>query len=343
MSTATIALLGQSQAELTAWAVAQGQPAYRGQQLHQGIYRQRARSLAEISVLPKTWRETATVEIGRSQIVLQQVAPDGTHKYLLALADGAIVETVGIPSRDRLTVCASTQVGCPMGCTFCATGKGGFARNLALHEILDQVLTVETEMGQRVSHLVLMGMGEPLLNLENVVAAIRSLHRDLGMSQRNITLSTVGLPHKILALAAAKLPITLAVSLHAPNQDLRTELIPSAKHYPLPQLMQDCREYVQQTGRRVSFEYTLLAGTNDRPEHARQLADLVGGFQSHVNLIPYNPIAEAEFVRPDDRAVQVFLQALAKRGVAASVRRTRGLAANAACGQLRGTLQKKAS
>jgi 23S rRNA (adenine2503-C2)-methyltransferase len=151
----------------------------------------------------------------------------------------------------------------------------------------------------------------------------------------------VGLPHKILALAAEQLPITLAVSLHAPNQELRAELIPAAKVYPLSQLIADCREYVQQTGRRVSFEYTLLAGTNDRPEHARQLAELVGGFQSHVNLIPYNPIAEAEFVRPDDRAVQVFLQALAKRGVAASVRRTRGLAANAACGQLRGTLQKK--
>ncbi|MCS6783411.1 MAG: 23S rRNA (adenine(2503)-C(2))-methyltransferase RlmN [Gloeomargarita sp. SKYBB_i_bin120] len=328
-------LLGQTLPELTAWVTAQGQPAYRARQLHQWLYRQGVRDFRDITVFPKSWREQVRVAIGRSVIDRRVVAQDGTVKYLLRLPDGALIETVGIPSEDRLTVCVSTQVGCPMACDFCATGKQGFTRNLAVHEILDQVLTVQTEMGRRVSHVVFMGMGEPLLNVEAVVQAVRRLNEDCGISQRAMTISTVGVPQQILRLAQAQLQVTLAVSLHAPTQDLRQRLIPSARHYPLEQLLQDCRRYVERTKRRVSFEYTLLAGVNDTPELAKALAKLLRGWQTHVNLIPYNPIADAPYQRPDAERVKAFQAVLAAQGIAVTVRQTRGLDAQAACGQLR--------
>ncbi|MFN3680251.1 23S rRNA (adenine(2503)-C(2))-methyltransferase RlmN [Thermosynechococcus sp.] len=329
-------LLGQSAAELKAWVEAQGQPGYRGQQLHQWLYQKGARSLQEITVFPKQWRDAlANVEIGRSQVRYRHDAQDGTVKLLLTLADGETIETVGIPTGDRLTVCVSSQVGCPMACDFCATGKGGYRRNLASHEIIDQVLTIQSEMGRRVSHVVFMGMGEPLLNLKAVLQAVTCLNRDIGIGQRHITISTVGIPQQIQRLAEYRLQITLAVSLHAPNQALREQLIPSAKHYPLNQLIADCRAYVQQTGRRVTFEYTVLAEVNDRPQHAEELAQLLRGFQSHVNLIPYNPIAEAAYQRPSAQRLRHFLSQLQALGVTASIRRSRGLDRQAACGQLR--------
>ncbi|MBD1935791.1 23S rRNA (adenine(2503)-C(2))-methyltransferase RlmN [Microcoleus sp. FACHB-68] len=336
VSTSKTPLLGASLAELTEWVQQQGQPAYRGQQLHQWIYQKGARSLSEITVFSKQWRETvADFPIGRSTIHYRSVAPDDTVKYLLTLADGQIVEAVGIPTEKRLTVCVSSQVGCPMGCDFCATGKGGFKRNLATHEIVDQVLTVQEDFNRRVSHIVFMGMGEPLLNTDNVLAALRSLNEDVGIGQRNITVSTVGIRDRIRQLAEHKLQVTLAVSLHASNQELREQLIPSALRYPLPELISECREYVKTTGRRLSFEYILLAGVNDLPEHAIELAELMRGFQCHVNLIPYNPITEAGYQRPSQQRIQTFVKALQDRKVAVSVRYSRGLEADAACGQLR--------
>jgi len=185
-------LLGQTLTELTAWVTAQGQPAYRAKQLHQWLYQRGVRQFQDITVFPKSWREQAQPELGRSHVAQRWVAQDGTVKYLLQLHDGHLIETVGIPSADRLTVCVSSQVGCPMACDFCATGKQGFTRNLAVHEILDQVLTVQTDMARRVSHLVFMGMGEPLLNLDALVTAIHRLHQDCGISQRAMTISTVG-------------------------------------------------------------------------------------------------------------------------------------------------------
>jgi 23S rRNA (adenine2503-C2)-methyltransferase len=329
-------LLGMSLAELTAWVQSQGQPAYRGKQLYQWIYQQGARSLADITVFSKQWREQVKdTSIGRSTLHYRSVAPDGTVKYLLQLHDGQIVETVGIPTAKRLTVCVSSQVGCAMGCNFCATGKGGFLRHLQPHEIIDQVLTVQEDFQERVSHIVFMGMGEPLANLDNVVTAIECLNQDVGISQRSMTLSTVGIPGKIHELAQHKLQVTLAVSLHAPNQKLRTELIPTATHYPIADLMAECREYVQTTGRRLSIEYILLAGVNDRPELARELAQHLRGFQTHVNLIPYNPIDEADYQRPTPKDIKTFVQALEQQHIAVSVRYSRGLEADAACGQLR--------
>lgn len=328
--------LGKSLQELTDWVKAQGQPAYRGKQLHQWIYEKGVRNLAEITVFSKAWRaEIADIPVGRSQLHLHSKAPDGTVKYLLQLTDGHIIEAVGIPTAKRLTVCVSSQVGCPMACDFCATGKGGFFRNLDIHEMVDQVLTVQEDFGQRVSNIVFMGMGEPLLNTNNVVGAIRSLNQDIGIGQRSLTLSTVGIPGHIRRLANEHLQVTLAVSLHASNQTLRETLIPSAHHYPLADLIAECHDYVRITGRRVTFEYIVLAGLNDQSQHAAELADWVGGFQSHVNLIPYNPISEVDYQRPSDRQIQTFVQELKKRHVAVSIRYSRGLEKDAACGQLR--------
>lgn len=269
------------------------------------------------------------------------MARDGTTKLLLATSDGLSIETVGIPALDRLTACVSTQVGCPMACRFCATGKGGLQRSLAVHEIVDQVLSVREVMEKRPSHVVFMGMGEPLLNIDAVLSAIDCLCRDLGMAQRQITVSTVGVPHTLPTLAERSLErlgraqFTLAVSLHAPDQALREQLIPTARAYPLEHLLEDCRRYVAITGRRVSFEYILLGGLNDQPRHAAALAKLLRGFQSHVNLIAYNPIEEEEFQRPNPAAVEAFRRGLEQRHIAVSVRASRGLDADAACGQLR--------
>ncbi|MEC4814230.1 MAG: 23S rRNA (adenine(2503)-C(2))-methyltransferase RlmN [Scytonema sp. PMC 1069.18] len=329
-------LLGASVEELKAWVEQQGQPAYRGKQLHDWIYHKGVRSLADISVFPKQWRgEVAEVPIGRSTIYHRSVAPDGTVKYLLQLVDGQIIEAVGIPTDKRLTVCVSSQVGCPMACDFCATGKGGYKRNLERYEIVDQVLTVQEDFQQRVSHVVFMGMGEPLLNTDNLIGAIKSLNKDVGIGQRCLTVSTVGIRDRIRQLAQHQLQVTLAVSLHAPNQALREQLIPSARSYPLEDLLAECREYVEMTRRRVTFEYILLAGVNDLPEHATELAKRLRGFQSHVNLIPYNPIQEADYKRPNEKRIQAFVKVLQQQKIAVSVRYSRGLEADAACGQLR--------
>ncbi|MBG1261624.1 23S rRNA (adenine(2503)-C(2))-methyltransferase RlmN [Nostoc commune] len=337
-------LLGASVAELTTWVQQQGQPAYRGKQLHEWIYDKGVRSLADISVFSKQWRqEVAEIPIGRSILHYRSEAPDGTVKYLLRLTDDQIIETVGIPTfaergegpKARLTVCVSTQVGCPMACDFCATGKGGFKRNLARHEIVDQVLTVQEDFQQRVSNVVFMGLGEPLLNTENVLAALKSLNQDVGIGQRSLTVSTVGIRDRIREFAQNNLQITLAVSLHAPNQALREKLIPSARAYPLEDLLAECREYVEITGRRVTFEYVLLAGVNDLPEHALELSKCMRGFQCHVNLIPYNPIQEVDYKRPNRDRIEAFVNVLKQQNTAVSVRYSRGLEADAACGQLR--------
>lgn len=331
-------LLGKSLPELTEWVTKQGQPAYRGKQLHQWLYKKGVTSLKDITVFPQKWRESQeNTVIGRSQIHHCSIAPDQTRKYLLKLADGLIIEAVGIPTSKRLTVCLSSQVGCIMDCSFCATGKSGFTRNLKAHEIIDQILTVQKDFGERVSNAVFMGMGEPLLNLPEVIPAIKSINEDIGIGQRSLTISTVGLPQKIRELAQHRQQITFAVSLHASNQTIREKLIPSANHYSLQQLLADCREYVKMTGRRVTFEYILLAGVNDLPQHAQELAQHLRGFQTHVNLIPYNPISEVDYKRPSKERINEFLNRLKQENIAVSVRSSRGLEADAACGQLRGT------
>ncbi|YAI81336.1 MAG: 23S rRNA (adenine(2503)-C(2))-methyltransferase RlmN [cyanobacterium endosymbiont of Rhopalodia sterrenbergii] len=328
-------LLGKSLEELTYWVQQQGQPAYRGKQLHQWLYQKGVRSLEDIYVFPKVWRKNlSNYSIGRSKINYRTISPDATRKYLLSLDDGLTIEAVGIPTDKRLTVCVSSQVGCPIGCDFCATGKGGYDRNLKAHEIVDQVLTVQEDFQRRVSHVVFMGMGEPLLNLESVISAVKIINQDMRIGQRSLTISTVGLPKKIIRLANHHLQVTFAVSLHASNQALREKLIPSAIHYPIKQLLEDCQKYVEITRRRVTFEYILLDGVNDLPDHAIELANHLRGFQSHVYLIPYNPIEEANYQRPNQEKTQTFIKVLQQHKITVSVRYSRGLKANAACGQL---------
>lgn len=332
----TKVLLGQSLEELTQWMISQGQPAYRGKQLYQYLYQKGVRTLEDISVFPKQWREKlADYPLGRSTIDYCSTAPDQTRKYLLKLADGNKIETVGIPTQKRLTVCVSSQVGCPMACEFCATGKGGFTRNLRASEIIDQVLTVQEDFDRRVSHVVFMGMGEPLMNLEEVVKAVKSLNEDMGIGARSLTISTVGIKGKISQLAQHHLQVTFAVSLHAPNQLLREKLIPTANHYPLSELLNECRQYVKITKRRITFEYVLLANVNDSPHQAEELAHHLRGFQTHVNLIPYNPINDADFQRPNKTRIKEFTEVLQKHNIEVTVRYSRGLEADAACGQLR--------
>jgi 23S rRNA (adenine2503-C2)-methyltransferase len=345
-------VLARPLADLEALAAETGQPKYRAAQLRDAVLRG-ARSMSEVSAVPAAWRATLTergLRTGRSVLHHEVRAADGTRKFLLQLHDGLVVETVGIPSgggaggaKARLTVCVSSQVGCPMRCTFCSTGLGGFSRNLLPHEIVDQALTVSEQFGARVSNVVFMGMGEPLLNLPSVLAAHAALTHDLGIGARKITVSTVGVPNAIARLAAARLQSTLAVSIHAPTQALRESIVPSAKAYPLDALLADCAAYFQTTGRRVTFEYTLLGGVNDAPAHAEALAALLrrhDAMRSHVNVIPWNAVDETSFRRPSPRDVAAFLGALGRAGATASARQTRGLEAAAACGQLRNTHQK---
>jgi len=337
-------LLGLSATELESFAVNLGQPKYRGRQIYNWLYTKGVENIDDITVLPKEWRaeiKKRGVTIGRLKEVKKLISFDKTTKLLLETSDSENIETVGIPTENRLTVCVSSQIGCSMGCHFCATGKEGLQRSLTTSEIVDQVISIRSAMNRRPSHIVFMGMGEPLLNCESVLSAIRCFNNDLGVGQRRITISTVGVAStlpKLAELAINRLgraQFTLAVSLHAPNQELREKLIPTAKTYPIQNLLQDCRHYISITGRRVSFEYILLSGLNDQPEHAEQLADLVKGFQSHINLIAYNPIEGEQFKRPTSYRVNTFKNILEQRGVAVSLRASRGLDQSAACGQLR--------
>lgn len=343
-------LLGRSMPELEDLAVDVGDQKYRGRQLHQYLYKNKGTDYMDLQLLPKEFREELKERgfvTGRAPVHHVAAAADGTAKVLLRLDDERLVEAVGIPVEEargleRLTACISSQVGCPLRCSFCATGKGGFARNLRPHEIVGQVLAIEDLFQARVSNVVFMGMGEPLLNLPAVLAAHRCLNRDLSIGQRQMTISTVGVPNTIQRLAQAKLQSTLAVSLHAPNQRLREQLVPSAKAYPLEALLQDCRAYFRATGRRVSFEYTLLAAVNDQPEHARELGELLRRWDlgHHVNVIPYNPVQDSDYRRPSKAYVLAFAEELKKAKITVSIRQTRGMEANAACGQLRNDHQK---
>nr|DAD28202.1 TPA_asm: hypothetical protein HUJ06_029670 [Nelumbo nucifera] len=309
-------LLGMSEQELQQVARDFGQQSYRGKQLHHLLYKTKAKEIQDFSHLPQAFRsdlQEAGWRVGRSPIHRAVAAADDTIKILIKLEDNRLVETVGIPVEDnkgsyRLTACVSSQVGCPLRCSFCATGKGGFSRNLQRHEIVEQVLAIEELFKHRVTNVVFMGMGEPMLNLKAVLEAHRCLNKDVQIGQRMITISTVGVPNTIKKLASHKLQSTLAVSLHAPNQKLRETIVPSAKSYPLHALMKDCKDYFLETGRRVSFEYTLLAGVNDGVENAVELAELLHawGRGYHVNLIPFNPIEGSEYRRPYKKAVYSF-------------------------------------
>lgn len=329
-----------------------GEPVYRARQIMRWVYQRGITDFAAMTdlpgqlrlELPKLFATLSGRELARS------AAPDGTEKTLIAWADGATTETVMIPApapEIRRTVCLSTQVGCDVGCRFCASGIGGSLRNLTAGEVLEQAARVHgllQSRGERLTHAVFMGMGEPLANYETTVTAVRRLNANwgLGLSQRRITISTVGLPKQIERLASEGLQVTLALSLHAPTDDLRGKLIPWAESIPLERLIEACRVYRLQTGREITFEYCLLEGINDNSVQAAELARLALELDAHVNLLIYNPVAGLPFTRPSRNRAIGFLRVLRQRGAKAHLRESRGLEADAACGQLRRRVRKQA-
>ncbi|ABO18295.1 23S rRNA (adenine(2503)-C(2))-methyltransferase RlmN [Prochlorococcus marinus] len=339
-------LLGSTIKDLENVALDYGQAGFRGRQIYNWIYnyRNKKKNIDQIEVLPLDFRKRLKddgFKVSDLSIHERNLANDGTLKLLLSTEDNESIECVGIPTEKRLTACLSSQVGCPMDCKFCATGKEGLKRSLKVSEILDQILFIENEMNRKVTNIVFMGMGEPLLNIDDLLLSIRSINEDLKISQRKITVSTVAVPKMINKLSAKSFKIlgncqfTLAVSLHAPNQKIRETIIPSAKNYEIENIIEDCKQYVRDTGRRVSFEYLMLRGVNDKIEHANELSHLLKGFQCHVNLIQYNQIDEVEFQRACLKDLQSFQSRLSHNGIAVSLRKSRGLDKNAACGQLR--------
>jgi 23S rRNA (adenine2503-C2)-methyltransferase len=323
-----------TQAELT--GILADEPSYRVAQVWKGLHTL-ARRPAEMTDIPLPIRdrlESALVPSLRP--VTRSVSDDGeTVKWLWELGDGARVETVLMHYRDRTTVCVSSQAGCAMGCTFCATGQAGFTRNLRAGEIVEQVIAAMREsQPRRVSNIVFMGMGEPLANYDRLWTAIRRLHDDVGISARHLTVSTVGVVPGIRRLAAEDLPVNLAVSLHAANDRLRDRLVPLNKRYPLSVLVEVCRTYLAAKGRRLSFEWALIDGVNDRNSDAAELAEIAGPLGAHVNLIPLNPTPGYPVLgtRPD--GVARFRRVLGEAGINATIRQNRGTDIDAACGQL---------
>jgi len=321
-----------------------GEPAYRARQVYRALHGRLVSSWEACTDLPARLR-TALGERYRAvaaDLVVQALSRDGTRKRLLRLADGQEIETVAIPATSpegarRLSVCVSTQAGCAMACTFCATGRMGLARNLTPGEIVDQVYGFgRDDPENRPTHVVFMGMGEPLANYAATVAAVRLLTDPDGLhlSQRRITVSTSGLVPRIRRLADEKLDITLAISLHAPTDALRSELMPINQRYPLAELMPAVVDYARQTGRRVSYEYVLLRDVNDGPREADQLARLLPRHLSHVNLIPYNA-TDADFAATAPERARAFRDRLAEAGISATIRASRGRDIAAACGQLK--------
>lgn len=330
-------LFGLDRAELSSLSEQLGQPSFRGKQIAEWLYSGRARDFASMITLPAAMRDALAnaASITRCEVVTESKSPDGTCKYLLQLGDGETIESVLIPYADRVSVCVSTQVGCAAGCVFCATAMCGFVRNLTAGEIVDQVLTLQEKGGQRVTHVVFMGMGEPLLNFDNIVKALHLLNDEVGIGMRRMTVSTVGIPPAIKKLRELDLQITLAISLHASDDALRRQLIPLSAKYPIEELLQVCRGYADSTKRRITFEYLLLAGVNDSPAQASALAKLLAHTLCNVNLIPLNEISGIAYKRPARAAIQAFRSVLEEAGVEVTQRMERGHSISAACGQLR--------
>jgi len=314
---------------------AAGHKAYRADQLADWVYRKGLVDPARMSNVPAS--VSGLVDVLTSRLVQRAESDDGCVKLLLELHDGHRVETVLIPTSRRATACVSTQVGCAMGCAFCASGMDGLARNLAAAEILEQVLHLQVAAGRKATHVVFMGMGEPLANYDATLAAVRALvdPARFGLSARRITVSTVGVPDRIRALAQEEMPITLAISLHAPNDTIRRELIPAAKRYRLDDVLAAAQEFYHSRNREITLEYALLGGVNDSIACADDLAAIAGRLRCSVNLIGYNPVSGLPFVSPAKRAASAFASRLTSRGVNVTVRRPRGLGIDGACGQLR--------
>lgn len=333
--------------ELTLEMKAMGFPAFRAKQIYQWLHQKLADSFDEMTNLSKDMRERLKetyVLTALKQVEVKISKIDGTRKYLFSLPDGNIIESVWMKYKHGNSVCISSQVGCRMGCRFCASTLDGLERNLLPSEMLDQIYQIQKETGERVSNVVVMGSGEPMDNYDNLIRFIHLLSGEggLNISQRNITVSTCGIVPGIRKLAEEGLSITLALSLHAPNDEVRKNLMPIANKYKLKDVLAACREYFLKTGRRLTFEYSLVSGVNDNLEEAKALADLIKDQQGHVNLIPVNPIKERDFVQSDQAAIQAFKNLLEKNGINVTIRREMGRDINGACGQLRKSFLEQA-
>lgn len=337
-----VALSGKTLAELEQFVEGLGLPKYRARQIHTWIYAKYASSFDEMSDLSKETRELLKQQatVGLLQIAHLQVSSDGTRKYLFRLPDGQFVESVLMSFADRpsLSACVSSQVGCAVGCTFCATGYIGFKRNLSSQEIVDQVMSIQRESGKRVANVVYMGQGEPLLNVDEVIASLHTLIHSTGIGARHITVSTSGVIPGIKRLAEEHLPLTLALSLHAPDKPTREAIVPITKKWSIPELKSSLQDYYAATGRRITIEYVLLKDVTDKPEQAHQLAELTRDLHCNINLIPYNPTNAGDGVvlyeRPSLQAQRKFKRLAEEGGKTVTIRLERGTDIDAACGQL---------
>lgn len=339
-------LIGRFTPELEQIAVELGHKSFRGRQLSKWIYEKAARSFDEMLDLPKQFREQLAEKYVISPLYLAQhrTSTDEVEKLLVHNGDDQVYECVLLPYENRVSCCISSQVGCPMGCTFCATGMGGFDRNLTAGEIVAQYLWLQSLTPRRISHVVFMGMGEPLLNLKEVVKALNILHQEVGLSYRHLTVSTVGLVPQILELAKLKLPIHLALSLHSPDDEIRSRLMPVNNKWDVAETWAAMKTYHASTGRKITIEYLLINKLNDTPEQAQALAKLVQGTPSVVNLIPFNWVDTGNgFQRPSRERVRAFRNQLEGLGVNVTERVERGHDIAAACGQLAGQHQGRFS
>jgi len=326
--------------QLTDLVKTMGEKPYRAKQLFAWMHEKMVPSIDDMKNLPKSFRDRLKSECSYTllQIVDVQVSKqDGTRKYLFALEDGNVIESVFMRYHFGNSVCISSQAGCRMGCKFCASAIGGLARGLTAGEMLEQIYGISRHVSEKISHVVVMGTGEPLDNYDNLLDFIRILNHESGLhiSQRNITVSTCGIVPKIRAMAEEKMQINLALSLHASSQEKRRELMPIADKYELPEVLDACRYYFEKTGRRITFEYSLVAGVNDKEEDAKELAALISHMNCHVNLIPVNPIKERNFKKPEGGRVLEFKNRLEKYGRNVTIRREMGQDIDGACGQLR--------
>ncbi|WP_026559397.1 23S rRNA (adenine(2503)-C(2))-methyltransferase RlmN [Bacillus sp. J37] len=334
--------------ELENWLKEQGEKAFRANQIFEWLYIKRATSFDDMSNLSKSLRTLLNEHFTLTTLktIIQQTSKDGTIKFLFELHDGYSIETVLMRHDYGNSVCVTTQVGCRIGCTFCASTLGGLKRNLEAGEIVAQVVKVQQaldEFEERVSHVVIMGIGEPFDNYDEMMSFLKIINHDksLNIGARHITVSTSGIIPKIYKFADEKLQINFAISLHAPNTELRSKLMPINRAYKLPDLMEAVKYYVNKTGRRVSFEYGLFGGENDQVEHAEELAKLVKGLKCHINLIPVNYVPERNYVRTPKEQITLFEDTLKKHGVNVTTRREQGHDIDAACGQLRAKERKE--
>lgn len=335
------ALLDVGFDRLSAWLKERHFPGHHAKQIQRWLLMNRAESFEQMTDLPKLLRIqlSEAFQLFGSSVAAQQQAKDGTHKLLLQLHDGQHIECVLLQEDNRRTTCISTQVGCGMGCVFCASGLGGVVRNLTVGEILEQLVRLRNLLPseERLTHIVVMGMGEPLANLDNLLPALeKATAKDgFGLSARNITISTVGLPTKIRRLAEAGKHYHLAVSLHAPNDPLRTRIVPTNDKTGLPEILAAADDFFAKTGRQVTYEYVLLGGINDTKAEAKELVRLLRGRRAHINLIPFNDVEGLPYRRPTQESLRAFVECLRTGGLSVKVRKRKGSEIDAACGQLR--------